>query len=110
MVSMEIRAMPIIRLPTLIGFDANSSWDLISSSFYDLVCHPDPTRATNLSPILCQKRTKRLGYGHLKYFTVIWHILWPFGNVVVIWYIFPRFGILCQEKYGNPAFDSYFGE
>jgi hypothetical protein len=31
-------------------------------------------------------------YGHLEYFTVIWHILWPFGNVVVIWYIFPRFG------------------
>jgi hypothetical protein len=21
--------------------------------------------------------------GHLDYFTVIWHILWPFGNVVV---------------------------
>jgi hypothetical protein len=30
-------------------------------------------------------------------------MLWPFGNVVVIWYIFPRFGILCQEKSGNPA-------
>jgi hypothetical protein len=29
------------------------------------------------------------------------HILWPFGNVMVIWYIFPRFGILCQEKSGN---------
>jgi hypothetical protein len=26
----------------------------------------------------------------LEYFTVIWYILWPFGNVVVIWYIFPR--------------------
>jgi hypothetical protein len=22
---------------------------------------------------------------------------------VVIWYIFPRFGILCQEKSGNPC-------
>jgi hypothetical protein len=42
-------------------------------------------------------------YGHLEYFRVIWYILWPFGNVVVIWYIFPRFGILCQEKSGNPA-------
>jgi hypothetical protein len=21
-------------------------------------------------------------YGHLGYFTVIWHILWPFGNVL----------------------------
>jgi hypothetical protein len=42
-------------------------------------------------------------YGYLEYFTVIWYILWPFGNVVVIWYIFPRFGILCQEKSGNPG-------
>jgi hypothetical protein len=42
-------------------------------------------------------------YGHLEYFTVVWYILWPFGNVVVIWYIFPRLGILCQEKSGNPG-------
>jgi hypothetical protein len=50
-------------------------------------------------------------YGHGKYFTVIWYILWPFdifyghlvGNVVVICYIFPRFGILCQEKSGDPG-------
>jgi hypothetical protein len=42
-------------------------------------------------------------YGHLESFTVIWYILWLFGNVVVIWYIFPRFGILCQEKSGNPG-------
>jgi hypothetical protein len=34
-------------------------------------------------------------YGHMEYFTVIWYILWPFGNAVVIWYIFPR---LCQEN------------
>jgi hypothetical protein len=44
-------------------------------------------------------------YGHLEYFTVIWYILWPFSNVVVIWYIFPRFGILCEEKSGNPAYN-----
>jgi hypothetical protein len=31
-------------------------------------------------------------YGHLEYFTVSWYILWPFDKVVVIWYIFPRFG------------------
>jgi hypothetical protein len=37
-----------------------------------------------------------------EYFTVIWYILRPFGNVVVIWYSFPRFGILCHEKSGNP--------
>jgi hypothetical protein len=35
-------------------------------------------------------------YGH-------WNILRPFGNVVVIWYMFPHFGILCQEKSGNPG-------
>jgi hypothetical protein len=28
---------------------------------------------------------------------------WLFEIVVLIWYIFPRFGILCQEKSGNPA-------
>jgi hypothetical protein len=42
-------------------------------------------------------------YGLLEYFTVMWYILWPFGNVVVIWYIFPRFGTLYKEKSGNPA-------
>jgi hypothetical protein len=38
-----------------------------------------------------------------EYFEVILYIIRAFGNVVVIWYIFPRFGILCQEKSGNPA-------
>jgi hypothetical protein len=47
-------------------------------------------------------------YSHLEYFRVIRYILWPFGYVVVIWYIFPRFGILCQEKSGNPAMNSKF--
>jgi hypothetical protein len=42
-------------------------------------------------------------YGNLEYFMVIWYILWPFGNVVVIWYIFPLFGILSQETSGNPG-------
>jgi hypothetical protein len=32
-------------------------------------------------------------YGHWEYFTVIWYILLPFGNVAVIWYSLPRFGI-----------------
>jgi hypothetical protein len=36
-------------------------------------------------------------------YTSIWYILWPFGNVLLIWYIFPRFGILRREKSGNPA-------
>jgi hypothetical protein len=47
-------------------------------------------------------------YCHLEYCTVIWYILWPFGKVVVIWYLFLRFGILCQEKSGNPGFESIF--
>jgi hypothetical protein len=31
------------------------------------------------------------------------HTLWPFGILVAIWYIFTSFGILCQEKSGNPV-------
>jgi hypothetical protein len=31
------------------------------------------------------------------------YIPWPFGNFVAICYLFPRFGVLCQEKSGNPA-------
>jgi hypothetical protein len=42
-------------------------------------------------------------YDRLEYITAIWYILWPFGNFVVILYISPRFGILCQEKSSNPA-------
>jgi hypothetical protein len=40
-------------------------------------------------------------YCHNEYNTAI-PILWPFGSLMVIWYIFPRFGILHQEKSGNP--------
>jgi hypothetical protein len=35
--------------------------------------------------------------------TAIWYILWSLGNLVAIWNIFHRFGILCQEKSGNPG-------
>jgi hypothetical protein len=31
----------------------------------------------------------------------VWYILWPFGNLVAVWFIYPRFGTLCQEKSGN---------
>jgi hypothetical protein len=56
--------------------------------------------------------------GHLVYLTAIGNILWPFGlfdghwkyfvaicytYFVVIGYIFPRFGILDQEKSGIPG-------
>jgi hypothetical protein len=41
----------------------------------------------------------------------IWIILWPFGmfcpwpfrNLVPIWYIFPCFGTLNEEKSGSPG-------
>jgi hypothetical protein len=42
-------------------------------------------------------------YGHLVQFMVFSYILWPFGIVRGIWYIFPRFGILYQEKSENPG-------
>jgi hypothetical protein len=32
-------------------------------------------------------------FGHLELFTLIWYILWPFGNLVVIWHIYEHFGI-----------------
>jgi hypothetical protein len=34
------------------------------------------------------------------------YVLWQFGNYVAIGYIFPRFGILCQKKSGNPGLKS----
>jgi hypothetical protein len=49
----------------------------------------------------------------LMYFMNIWSILWPleifYGHLVyfvVIWYIFPRFGILYLEKSGIPGLHS----
>jgi hypothetical protein len=44
------------------------------------------------------------------YFMDIWHILRSIGvfydhlvHFVVIWYIYPHFGMLCQEQSGNPV-------
>jgi hypothetical protein len=53
----------------------------------------------------------------LVYFMAVWNILRPFSifygrlviYVVVIWYIFPRFGILHLEKSGNPASKTKLG-
>jgi hypothetical protein len=39
----------------------------------------------------------------LPYLTAIGYTFWPFGIFMVIWYIFPRFGMLHQEKSGNPG-------
>jgi hypothetical protein len=44
-------------------------------------------------------------YGHLVHFTVFCYTFGHLDKFVVIWYIFPGFGILYQEKYGNPADD-----
>jgi hypothetical protein len=41
--------------------------------------------------------------GHLEYTIAFCYVLFPFGNLVAIWYIFRHFGILCQEKSCNPA-------
>jgi hypothetical protein len=40
---------------------------------------------------------------HSEYFTAICFTLWPFGNLVVILYMTPRFGVVYQEKSGNPC-------
>jgi hypothetical protein len=39
-----------------------------------------------------------LGMVMVGIFYGFWYILWPFDNLVAIWYIFPRFGILYPEK------------
>jgi hypothetical protein len=46
-------------------------------------------------------------YCQLEYFTAIWYILWSFGNDLISWYLFHCFGILCQEKSGNPGGTTY---
>jgi hypothetical protein len=42
-------------------------------------------------------------YDHLVYFMAIGNIYGHLVYFVVIWYDFPRFGILDQEKSGNPG-------
>jgi hypothetical protein len=64
------------------------------------------TKKSNLGKFCRALELKRLVcifYGHLEYLTAIGYMLRPFGNFLDIWYIFPRFGILCQEKSGNPG-------
>jgi hypothetical protein len=45
-------------------------------------------------------------YANSENIMAIWYIIWSFGNFVEIFYIFHRFGILCQEKSGNPELQS----
>jgi hypothetical protein len=51
----------------------------------------------------------------LIYFITIWNMLWIFGifydhsvHFVFIWYIFSSFGIMLQEKSGNPDWDTFW--
>jgi hypothetical protein len=62
------------------------------------------SQKSRFGQILEGLRMKNAGifYGHLEYFTVVWCILCSFDNVVVVWYIYPSFGKLCEEKSGNP--------
>jgi hypothetical protein len=54
---------------------------------------------------------RSLEWKRLEYSMVIWNIFRPFGilpirsfgDLVANWYVFHHFGILCQEKSGNPA-------
>jgi hypothetical protein len=39
---------------------------------------------------------------YLEHFKAIWYILWSSGYLGEIRYAYARFGILCQEKSGNP--------
>jgi hypothetical protein len=42
-------------------------------------------------------------YGHLVHFTDFWRILWTLSKVRGTLVYFSRFGILYQEKSGNPG-------
>jgi hypothetical protein len=44
-----------------------------------------------------------LFYGHLVYFTTIWYIVRPFGILYDSLVYFSHFGMLYQEKSGNPV-------
>jgi hypothetical protein len=43
-------------------------------------------------------------YGHLKYFMNVWDILWPFGTLVFIWYIYFGFWYHAPRKIWQPWF------
>jgi hypothetical protein len=62
------------------------------------------TKNPNFGQILECLAMKDVGkfYSHLVHFSAISYILWPFGIFVVILVYFSRFGILYEEKSGNP--------
>jgi hypothetical protein len=42
-------------------------------------------------------------YGHLEYFIIVWYTFVVFWHNFVGFLYFPRFGMLRQEKSGNPS-------
>jgi hypothetical protein len=80
-------------------------------------CHPISAPKQGCQMVCFQTKNHNLGkfwsaldWKMLKYFMAIWNILMRFGNFycylvhfLPIWYIFPGFGIMYQEKSGNPA-------
>jgi hypothetical protein len=49
------------------------------------------------------KMSVHIFYNHLEHFTATRNTLWSLCHAVIILYLFHRFGILCQEKSGNPV-------
>jgi hypothetical protein len=64
------------------------------------------TKIPNLDKLLMALNRKRLVY-FLPFRNICLPFSvcssWTFGNLVVVWYILPRFGIFWQEKSGNPG-------
>jgi hypothetical protein len=50
----------------------------------------------------------RIFYGHLEYFKAFWYFYSHLVSLGTFWYIFYRFGILHQDKSGNPVSDDNF--
>jgi hypothetical protein len=75
------------------------STSIIERSVQGQGCQLVYFQTKNLSKSWEDLRMEKYGmfYGHLEYFTAILKILRSFGNVVMIWYIFHRFGI-CVKK------------
>jgi hypothetical protein len=71
---------------------------------------PDGTFLGKLWKAFKWKKLIKLVYSMLIWnicIAAIWYMLWPFGNSVGIWYLFPCFGILTEEKSGNPVFSPF---
>jgi hypothetical protein len=91
-----------LRLQTIWCWD-----DCFTSGLPDMVSFQtkNPTLGTFWRALDWKMENARF-YGHIEYFTDIGECLWPFGTFVLVWYIYSGFGIMYQEKSGNPALHS----